>query len=53
MAETRARNLSKLANPSVFSVDTSNNVGVNSTSPVEKLNVVVAFKKYDWLQVLS
>jgi hypothetical protein len=37
---TRARNLSKLSNPAVFSVDTDNNVGVNSTSPVEKLNVV-------------
>jgi hypothetical protein len=37
---TRARNVSKLGNPAVFSVDTDNNVGVNSTSPVEKLNVV-------------
>ena len=37
---TRARNLSKLSNPAVFSVDTDNNVGVNSTSPKEKLNVV-------------
>ena len=37
---TRARNLSKLSNPSAFTVDTDNNVGVNSTSPVEKLNVV-------------
>ena len=37
---TRARQLSKLGNPNVFSVDTSNNVGVNSTSPTEKLNVV-------------
>ena len=37
---TRARNLSKLSNPDVFSVDTDNNVGVNSTSPVEKLNIV-------------
>ena len=30
---SRARDLSKLANPSVFSVDSSNNVGLNSTSP--------------------
>ena len=37
---TRARQLSKLGNPNVFTVDTSNNVGVNSTSPTEKLNVV-------------
>ena len=37
---TRARTVSKLGNPSVFTVDTSNNVGVNSTSPTEKLNVV-------------
>jgi len=37
---SRARNLSKLGNPSVLSVSTDNNVGINSTSPVEKLNVV-------------
>jgi len=37
---TRARDLAKLANPSVFSVDTSNNVGVNSTTPDAKLDVV-------------
>ena len=37
---TRARSLSKLGNPNVFSVDTDFNVGVNSTSPTEKLNVV-------------
>jgi hypothetical protein len=37
---TRARNLSKLINPSTFSVDADNNVGVNSTIPKEKLNVV-------------
>ena len=37
---TRARNLSKLSNPATFTVDTDNNVGVNSTSPKEKLNVV-------------
>ena len=37
---TRARSLSKLGNPAVFSVDTDNNVGVNSTVPKEKLNVV-------------
>jgi hypothetical protein len=37
---TRARNLSKLSNPAVFTVDTDNNVGVNSTVPKEKLNVV-------------
>ena len=37
---TRARSLSKLSNSSTFTVDTDNNVGVNSTSPVEKLNIV-------------
>ena len=37
---SRARNLSKLGNPSVLSVSTDNNVGINSTSPVEELNVV-------------
>ena len=37
---TRARNLSKLSNPSVFTVDTDNNLGINSTSPKEKVNVV-------------
>ena len=37
---SRARDLSKLPNPSVFSVDSSNNVGVNSTSPDAKLDVV-------------
>ena len=37
---SRARDLSKLANPSVFSVDTSNNVGLNSLSPDAKLDVV-------------
>ena len=37
---TRARSVSKLGNPSTFTVDTDNNIGVNSTSPKEKLNVV-------------
>ena len=37
---TRARSLSKLVNESALSVSTDYNVGVNSTSPVEKLNVV-------------
>ena len=37
---SRARDLSKLSSPSNFTVDTNNNIGVNSTSPVEKLNVV-------------
>ena len=37
---TRARDLSRLSNPSIFTVDADNNIGVNSTSPVEKLNVV-------------
>ncbi len=36
---TRARSLSKLSNPATFSVDTDNNVGVNSTSPDVKLDV--------------
>ena len=37
---TRARDLSKLANPEVFSVDSSNNVGVNSLTPDAKFDVV-------------
>ena len=37
---TRARNLSKLSNPAVFTVDTDNNLGINSTSPKEKVNIV-------------
>ena len=37
---SRARSLSRLANSQAFSVSTDLNVGINSTSPVEKLNVV-------------
>ena len=37
---TRARNLARLANSAALTVSTDNNVGINSTSPVEKLNVV-------------
>jgi len=37
---TRARELAKLANPEVFSVDSSNNVGVNSSTPDAKLDVI-------------
>lgn len=37
---TRARELAKLANPSVFSVDTTNNIGVGSTTPDAKFDVV-------------
>ena len=37
---SRARDLSKLGNPGVFPVSADNNIGVNSTAPVEKLNVV-------------
>lgn len=37
---SRARELSKLANSAVFSVDSNNNVGVNSTVPDAKLDVV-------------
>ena len=36
---TRARSLSKLSNPNVFTVDTSNNVGVGSSVPDVKLDV--------------
>ena len=36
---SRARDLSKLANPSVFSVDANNNIGLNSTSPDATLDV--------------
>ena len=36
---SRARELSKLINPSGFSVDTSYNVGLNSTTPDAKLDV--------------
>ena len=38
---TRARELAKLSNPAVFSVDSSNNVGVNSTTPGVKLEFLV------------
>ena len=37
---TRARELAKLANPEVFSVDSSNNVGINSLTPDAKLDVI-------------
>ena len=37
---SRARSLSRLANGQALSVSTDLNVGINSTSPVEKLNVV-------------
>ena len=37
---SRARELAKLANSAVFSVDSNNNVGVNSTVPDAKLDVV-------------
>ena len=37
---TRARSLARLANSNAFTVSSDLNVGVNSTSPVEKLNVV-------------
>ena len=37
---SRARSLSRLANESALSVSTGLNVGINSTTPVEKLNVV-------------
>ena len=37
---SRARDLSKLSNPSVFSVDTSYNVGLNSVTPDAKLDVI-------------
>ena len=37
---SRARSLSRLANEQALSVSTDLNVGINSSSPVEKLNVV-------------
>ena len=37
---TRARTLSRLANSDVLSVDSSNNVGVGSTIPDAKLDVI-------------
>ena len=37
---TRARSLARLANSQALTISTDLNVGVNSTSPVEKLNVV-------------
>ena len=36
---TRARSLSKLVNASTFTVDSNNNIGVNSTSPGTKLDI--------------
>ncbi len=40
MAGTRARSLARLGNEQALSVSTDLNVGINSSSPVEKLNVV-------------
>ena len=37
---TRARDQSKLANPEVFSVDTDNNIGINSSSPDAKVDIL-------------
>ncbi len=37
---TRARDLARLGNSQAFTVDTNLNVGINSTSPTSKLNVV-------------
>ena len=37
---TRARTLSRLANSNVLAVDSSNNVGINSTIPDAKLDVI-------------
>ena len=37
---TRARDLSRLSNSQAFTVDSNLNVGINSTAPVSKLNVV-------------
>jgi len=37
---SRARDLSKLSSPSNFTVDTNNNIGVNSTSPDAKLDII-------------
>ena len=37
---TRARDLARLGNSQALSVDSNLNVGINSTSPVSKLNVV-------------
>ena len=45
---SRARDLSKLSSPSNFTVDTNNNIGVNSTTPDAKFDVVgvVSATKY-------
>jgi len=40
---TRARQLSKLANSNILSVDTSNNIGIGSTTPDAKLDVAGEF----------
>ena len=37
---TRARDLARLGNSQALSVDSNLNVGINSTAPVSKLNVV-------------
>ena len=45
---SRARDLSKLSSPSNFTVDTNNNIGVNSITPDAKFDVVgvVSATKY-------
>ena len=40
---TRARELAKLGNPNVITVDASNNIGIGSTTPDAKLDVGGAF----------
>jgi hypothetical protein len=37
---SRARDLSKLSSPSNFTVDANNNIGINSTSPDAKLDII-------------
>ena len=37
---SRARSLSRLANSNAFTVDANNRVGIGTTTPVQKLNVV-------------
>ena len=50
---TRARSLARLSNSEAFTVSSDLNVGVNSTSPVEKLNVVGVVSATSFLEMVQ